>query len=243
MQAQQLSLQSGNLLLDSLSEGALAALLPRMARVTLEHGKVIALPNEVTNCVYFPINCVISTVTRMQDGSAIEVGLTGHEGMAGLCYAFGSRTSFQTAVVQLPDSAWCIEAADFENVVARVSEIQTRVRAYAHYVFTAAAQFAACNRLHPVEERYARWLLMAQDRTGSAGIPLTQEFTAEMLGVRRAGVTVVAGKLSEAGLISTHRGHVTVLNRERLRAVACECYGVVNDALHAMLGFKLIEIP
>lgn len=117
------------------------------------------------------------------------------------------------------------------------ADLRARVFAYAEYSFIAAAQFAACNRLHPIAERYARWLLMADDRVGMREFELTQEFSAQMLGVRRPGVTVVALELSNAGLISYRRGHISILDRQGLEEAACECYSVVNFELQRLMGY------
>ena len=190
---------TGNFFLDSLPLEVGERFAPALVLVTLKRGQVLGRPNERTNFLYFPLKSVISTITQMADGLAVEVGLAGHEGIGGLSYAFGSRTSLHTTIVQIADSALRLDADTFEDAVNTERELRERVLAYAHYVFTAAAQFAACNRLHPVEERYARWLLMAEDRVQGPELTLTQEFMAQMLGVRRAGVTVVAGKMSEAG--------------------------------------------
>ncbi|HEX3462721.1 MAG TPA: Crp/Fnr family transcriptional regulator [Candidatus Elarobacter sp.] len=229
----------GSLFLDSLCAHTLSGLAPHVTKVSHLHGQVLARPGRPTEHVDFPLHSVVSTITMMGDGSAIEVGLTGREGLVGPAHAFGTRTSLHTTVVQIPGDALRLDAGVFEQAVEREPDLRDRVRAFAHYIFTAAAQFTACNRLHPIEERYARWLLMVQDRTHSDEIPLTQEFTAEMLGVRRAGVTVVAGRLNEAGLITVGRSRVTVRDRRGLEKVACECYSTVNDALRKLLGVHL----
>ena len=140
-------------------------------------------------------------------------------------------------VVQIADSGYNMDAQRFLALVNEHAELRDRALAYAEYSFSASTQFAACNRLHPIEERYARWMLMADDRVGADEFALTQEYAAQMLGVRRAGVTVVAGTLSEAGLIAYTRGHVRVLDRPGLMEAACECYGVVNAELRRLMGY------
>jgi CRP-like cAMP-binding protein len=173
----------------------------------------------------------------MADGSAVEVGLAGHEGMSALSLAFGSRTTPHTTMVQIPNSAYSMPAEAFLSQLGLDRALNARVLSYAEYSFNAAAQFVACNRLHPVEERYARWILMAHDRVGEGEFMLTQEFTAQMLGVRRASVTVVAGAMSDSGLIAYRRGFISVLDRVALEEVACECYRVVNAELQRLLGY------
>jgi CRP-like cAMP-binding protein len=207
--------------------------------VTMKRGRIVAEAGVPVRDVYFPLRSLISTITRMEDGSAVEVGIAGHEGMSSLAIAFGSRVSVHTTLVQIADSAYRMEARSFESMMDTDVQLRTRTLAYAQYVFTAATQFAACNRLHPIEERYARWLLMADDRVGDGEFVLTQEYSAQMLGVRRAGVTMVAGLMTKAGLISHRRGHVTVLDREGLKDASCECYGVVNDELKRLMGYNI----
>ncbi len=210
---------------------------------SMQRGHVIAEPGARIKEVFFPIRTVISTLTRMLDGDAVEVGLAGHEGMSGVCLAYGMRESSHAMIVQIGDSAYGMGADAFVQQLNGDIELKERLLAYAGYSFIAATQFAACNRLHPIEERYARWLLMADDRIGSGEISLTQEFAAQMLGVRRAGVTVVAGTLSAAGLISYGRGHVTVLDRAGLEEAACECYRAVNTELHRFMGYGAVQVP
>jgi CRP-like cAMP-binding protein len=230
---------TGNLFLDTLPNETAEQFLPLLTRVALPRHRVLAEPGVEFEHVFFPIRSIISTVTRMSDGSSVEVGIAGQEGFSGMALAFGSRISPHLTVVQIPDSGYCMSAAVFSQRIRDDAGLQERVMAYGQYVFTAATQYAACNRLHPVDERYARWLLMADDRVGADEFSLTQEFSAQMLGVRRASVTVVAGMMSQAGLISYRRGHITVCDREKLEAASCECYGVVNDELSRLMGYDL----
>lgn len=202
-------------------------------------GQILASPHVPVEAVYFPLRSVISTITQMDGGEAIEVGLAGAEGMSALSMAFGSRTSAHTTVVQIADSAYCMTADDFMRVLHDDAALSALMRAYAEYSFGAATQFAACNRLHPIVERYARWLLMADDRVGGEDFILTQEYSAQMLGVRRAGVTVVAGQMSEVGIISYRRGRVSIHDRERLEDAACECYDAVNRELRRCMGYDI----
>ncbi len=228
---------TGNAFLDSLSAPTRSVLLPTLQIGTLRRGQVLGEPGIRIEAVYFPIRSVVSTLTRMLDGGAVEVGLAGHEGMSGISLVYGTRESVHSTIVQVADSAYCLAADAFMQQLNDDAAFKERVLAYAGYSFVAATQFAACNRLHPIEERYARWILMADDRIGLEEFPLTQEFTAQMLGVRRAGVTVVAGTLSNAGLISYRRGHVSVLDRPALEDVACECYRAVNAELRRFMDY------
>ena len=228
---------TGNSFLDSLPAESLARLFPALTVRSLKKGLVLAEPGVLIEEIFFPIRSVISTVTRMLDGSGIEVGLAGHEGMSALSIAYGNRLSPHLTVVQIADSAYFMGAGLFLDLMKRDEHLRERVLAYAEYAFIASTQFAACNRLHPIEERYARWILMADDRVGNEPFLLTQEYSAQMLGVRRAGVTVVAGAMSKAGLISYRRGHVSVLDRDALESASCECYRVVNAELFRLMGY------
>lgn len=234
---------TGNLFLDSLAPPTAAALLPLVLRVSLRKGQILAEPDVPVEMIYFPIRSVISTVNRMTDGTAVEVGIAGPEGFSSQALAFGDLTGTQTSIVQIPDSAYAMSAHAFIELVGNDIQLRNRARNYAHFVYAAAAQFAACNRLHPIIARYARWLLMADDRVRSDEFDLTQEYSAQMLGVRRAGVTVAAGELSDNGAIAYRRGHVSVLDRPRLEAISCECYGVVNAQLRRLMGYDIRRNP
>jgi CRP-like cAMP-binding protein len=230
---------SGSLFLDALPWESALGLVPDVRLVRLTKGHVVAEPGVPAEAVFFPVDCVISAVTRMADGSAVEVGLAGPEGMSPVTLAFGSRTGTQTGIVQIGGSACTMSASVFGARMEADAALHDLVLKYGHYSFTASAQFAACNRLHPIDQRYARWLLMADDRVGDGEFTLTQEYSAQMLGVRRAGVTVVAGEMSKAGLISYHRGRITILDHAALLAASCECYAVVNDELLRLLGYDI----
>jgi CRP-like cAMP-binding protein len=231
--------ETGNLLLDSLPETTADRLLSKLVRGQLSKGTVLSRTRGVVEVVYFPVRCVISTISQMAGGEAVEVGLAGPEGMSPISIAYGSNVSAHTTVVQIADSAYSMDAGDFLAEMQRDPALRDRMLAYAEYSFGAASQFAACNRLHPIVERYARWLLMADDRVGGDEFVLTQEYSAQMLGVRRAGVTVVAGQMSEAGLIAYRRGHITILDRERLIDATCECYDAVNTELQRLMGYDI----
>jgi CRP-like cAMP-binding protein len=214
-------------------------LVPVLRLTRLAKGQIVAEPGVPAEAALFPFDCMISTIARMADGSAVEVGLAGPEGMSPVTLAFGSRTGTQTGVIQIGGSAYAMSASAFADRMQADSALHDRVLQYGHYSFNASAQFAACNRLHPIDQRYARWLLMADDRVGHGEFTLTQEYSAQMLGVRRAGVTVVAGEMSKAGLIAYHRGRITILDHAALLRASCECYAVVNDELLRLLGYDI----
>jgi CRP-like cAMP-binding protein len=208
-----------------------------MAMQTLEKRQVLAEPGIPVKTVYFPIHSMISTVTQTLAGSAVEVGMTGHEGFSPITIAFDSLVSRHITVVQVPDSAFAITAPAFLAELQADEELKRRALRYAEYCFAAATQFAACNGLHPVERRYARWILMTDDRVGLEEFQLTQEYSAQMLGVRRASVTNVARTLSDQGLISYRRAVMRVTDRAGLEEASCECYGAVNSDLQRLMGY------
>jgi CRP-like cAMP-binding protein len=230
---------SGSLFLDALPAATLERLSPHLERVDLRGGEIVAPPNVPTTHVYFPIGCVISTITRMSDGTAVEAALTGREGMVGAWLALRQRSSSQESVVQIPDSAWRMNADRFVRELRADAPLNDALLRLTHAGIIMAGQFIACNRLHEIQERYARWLLMAHDRVHDDHFFLTQEYAGQMLGVRRVSVTLVAGEFARAGLISYHRGNVVILNRHGLEEIACECYGAVNDTMQDVLGYTI----
>ena len=173
---------------------------------------------------YFVNDGLASVLNVMADGKSVEVGLAGKEGFIGLPLVVGLSTSPNRVVAQVAGSAFRIRASDFMQALHRCPQLERHLNRFTHAMAMQAAQVAACNRAHEVEERLARWLLMSQDRLGGDRIPLTQEFLAHMLGTRRASVTVAAGILQKAGLIKYTRGDVNVVSRAGLENASCECY-------------------
>ena len=226
-------------LLADLPEEEHARLVPALERVRLELRQVLHQPGERIDHVYFPIDALISLLTVLKDGGAIETGLVGSEGMAGLPAFLRSSVADRRAVCQQAGDAWRLPTAAFLAEIDEGDTLAARLLPYTSYVLRVAAQTAACNRAHPVEERCARWLLMVADRVVSDGprggvagggtFPMTQQFMAEMLGVRRASVVVVLGTLARAGLIENHYGTVKILDRSGLEAAACECYRMLRQ--------------
>ncbi|HEY7616071.1 MAG TPA: Crp/Fnr family transcriptional regulator [Terriglobales bacterium] len=177
---------------------------------------------------YFVNTGLASILSLMADGKSVEVGLVGKEGFAGLPLVVGLRTSPNRVVTQVEGTAFKVSAAHLAEVLRRCPQLERRLNRYSQDLAMQATQVAACNRLHEVHERLARWLLMSQDRIGTAVVPLTQEFLAHMLGTRRASVTVAAGILQKAGLINYTRGEVKIISRRNLEDAACECYAVMT---------------
>ncbi len=180
---------------------------------------------------YFPNTAMGSVLNVMADGKSVEVGLVGKEGFIGLPLMAGLHSSASRVVTQAQGTAYRINADDMRKAALRSPQLVVSLMRYSQESTMEVTQIAACNRLHEVEERLARWLLMSHDRIGSDRLPLTQEFLAQMLGTRRASVTVAAIVLQKAGLIQYTRGHVSILNREALEKACCECYQVIRQQL------------
>jgi CRP-like cAMP-binding protein len=184
--------------------------------------------------VYFIEDGLASVLTMMVDGKSVEVGLAGKEGFVGLPLVAGFSTSAMRVIMQVGGSGYRINAKDFLKVLSTCPTLEKKLNQYSLHLAMQAAHVAACNRVHEVDERLARWLLMSQDRLGGDNVPLTQEFLAHMLGTRRASVTVAAGMLQAAGLITYNRGNVTVENRAQLEDAACECYEAMKNQTDQM---------
>lgn len=178
--------------------------------------------------VYFPIDCVISVVTTMDDGSAIETATVGYEGMCGAQVALGSRNAFGRWFCQIPGRAYRMSVSDFLRGYENDESWRLAVGRYLLAVIDVLSQSVACNRLHLVSERCARWLLLSADRVRGNDFPLTHEALATMLGVRRAGVSVAAAGLQAAGYLSYRRGHFHMIDKAKLESAACECYAVTR---------------
>jgi CRP-like cAMP-binding protein len=181
--------------------------------------------------VYFMEEGVASVLTIMTDGSSIEVGMIGNEGMVGVSALLGNVPS-QQVIVQIPGKALWMSLAQCKRAFDESEAVRSVMLGSAGALLRLSSQTAACNRLHSIEQRCARWLLMAHDRIKTDTMPMTQEFLSTMLGVRRAGVTTTAGELQRSGLISYHQGEITIRDREGLEALACECFGIDHAQLN-----------
>src|SRR5690242_14349388 len=216
-----------NRLLAALPRDALEHILPLLTHVTLSDGMVIYEPGARITHVYFVLTGIISMVSQMREGT-VEVGTVGCEGMTGLPIVLSADTMPTRAFVQVPGEALRMEAADLVRVMEQAPQLRRLLHRYVLALFDQTAQHAACNRLHGLEERCARWLLMTHDRVIGDVLSLKQQFLAEMLGVHRPAVTLAAGALQKAGIIRYSRGKVTVLDRNALEEAACECYGIIT---------------
>ena len=186
------------------------------------------LGETIKDC-YFVNSGLFSILSVLRDGKSVEVGLTGKEGFVGLPLVVGLKTSAARAIVQIAATGFRIKADKMKDVLRQCPVLEKSLNRYAQALAVQSIQVAACNRLHEVEERLSRWLLMCQDRIGGDNVPLTQDFLAHMLGTRRASVTVAAGILQKAGLITYIRGKVHIVNRKNLEDAACECYETITQ--------------
>ncbi|MFN2603762.1 MAG: Crp/Fnr family transcriptional regulator [Gemmatimonadaceae bacterium] len=216
-----------NIVLRELSPKDYEKITSAAERVTLATKDEIWQANQPIKNVYFPETAVISLVTLLDAGS-IEAITIGHDGFVGLPVFHGPRSTVTHANCQMPGESWRLNADAFVKLCGEMPELRRALNRYSQLVIETISQSAACNRVHVIEERCARWLLMSHDRVANNEIPLTQEFLAQMLGVRRPGVTVAIGILQRAGLIAHGRGRITVTNRQGLEAASCECYAAIK---------------
>ena len=233
---QQAHPHSPNRLLASLPSEELKRLQPYMEQVSLSHGQSIILPYEPIPFVYFPVNSLLSLVTVMEDGSTVEAGAIGREGMAGLPILLDAGTTPSQTLTQIPGQAVRVKAEIIKEAFDAGGALQKILHRYIHTTIVVGSQTAACNRLHHIEARLCRWLLMSSDGVGSEELFLTQEFLSTMLGVRRAGVSEAASQLMDKGLIRYQRGRIQIVDKKSLETVACECYGVVKAEYDRLFG-------
>lgn len=228
VRAQQAQRGRGNSLLAALPHAEYQRLLAGLEPVTLKFGEVLKEPGVPIRYVYFPIDCVISLLTKVEDDQALEVGLVGHEGMVGIPLALGIHVSSRRALVQGTGTAMRMKSALFRKEFLQSKPLQQALYRYNHALTGQIAQSAACIQFHPVQARLARYLLMTADRARSREIRLTHEFLADMLGVWRVGVTNAAGDLQKRKLIKYGWGKITILDRKRLSAASCKCYRIIK---------------
>ncbi|HEY0323432.1 MAG TPA: Crp/Fnr family transcriptional regulator [Pyrinomonadaceae bacterium] len=218
-----------NQILAAIPKDEYERLLPDLEFVDLPLGQILYKSGEVIEYVYFPGDGVVSLITHMKDGTTIEVGLIGRDGMSGIPVLLGDDISFEEAVVQIAGSAMRMRSSALKKVLKEGhSPLLTALLLYTRVLMKQVAQTAACNRLHTVKERLSRWLLMCHDRMDSDELQLTQEYIADMLGSRRAGVSGAATSLQSEGVIRYSRGHISILKRGGLESFSCECYEAVK---------------
>ena len=230
-------LEATNLLLAALPKTDRDRLAPALEAIPLKLKVVLHKPGEAVRHVYFPTGGFCSIVTVLEDGRMVEVATIGREGAVGVSAVLdGRRVSSASMVQGEADTCYRMSADTFRHEMDRHGPFYDLLTGYTQALIGFIMQSTACNAVHSVEQRLARWLLTAHDRMRSDEFPLTQEFVAMMLGATRPTVTVVAGALQKAGLIRYHRGHVTIVNRRKLEAASCECYRASTDMLQAVTG-------
>lgn len=226
-----------NVILLSLPPREFSLLRPHLESANLPQYLILEEVGEKIEYTYFLNEGMISLVALSRDGRSVEVGIVGREGMIGMSLIAGLRQGTFRAIVQMEGTGVRMRADVFQDVLGSTPVLRSELSRFALVHGMQSAQLAACNRLHEVEQRLARWLLMCQDRFDSQMLPLTHEFLAQMLGTGRPSVTLAAGALENAGLIENLRGTVKILNRKNLEQAACECYGVIQH-FNGGLGLK-----
>jgi len=217
-----------NALLAALSDAARLRIFPKLKLVELSLGDVIYESDQSIEYVYFPIDCIISLLYVMVNGSSAEISVVGKEGMAGVTVIMGGESTPNRLIVQSRGRAYRMPAADLKQEFNQNSEIRIITLRFTQALITQMSQTAVCNRHHSIDQQLCRWLLLSLDRLGSNQLNMTQELIANMLGVRREGVTEAAGKLQKLGVIEYRRGRIDVLDRPKLESLCCECYAVVK---------------
>lgn len=228
--------QTRNKLINLLPARELEAILAVSHVVTIKTKDILFRPGGQVGPVYFPEDCIISLVVQLEGGEGVEAMTVGNDGFTPLAAFNGVDTTNLKGCGQVSGTARRIAGSDFGRILAECPEMKSILHRYSQLVFEAVAQSAACNRMHVVEQRCARWLLMSHDRVGRPSFDLTHAFLAEMLGVRRAGVTVAMGILARNGLVSHTRGSVTIVDRKGLENASCECYRAIKRREARILG-------
>ncbi|WP_168013040.1 Crp/Fnr family transcriptional regulator [Halomonas salinarum] len=226
-----------NHLLAALPRDECQRLSPHLERVDLRLGESLAESGKVMRHVYFPTNAIVSLLCVMGDGDLTEMTVVGVEGIVGISLFMGGETTPSRAVVQNAGSAYRLKGQLLKDEFGRATTLQYRLLHYTQALITQMSQTAVCNRHHSLDQQLCRWLLLSLDRLPTNELVMTQELIANMLGVRREGVTESAGKLQRAGLISYHRGRISILDRPGLEERVCECYSVVKKEYDRLLSY------
>jgi CRP-like cAMP-binding protein len=227
---------SSNRLLQALPPAELEAVRPRFELVELVREAVLVEAGRPLTHVYLPLSGAISMMVRLSEGQSVEVATVGRDSVFGTSAALGDGISLASAVVVLPGTAACLDVADFRALADRSVVFRTALARHEQALLALAQQSAACNASHSVEARLSRWLLRARDLSDSKALPLTQEFLAQMIGVQRNAISIVAHALQQAGIISYSRGHIDITDADGLRQTACECYDAINAHRQRLLN-------
>ncbi|ABE36442.1 cyclic nucleotide-binding domain protein [Paraburkholderia xenovorans LB400] len=224
-----------NHLLSVLPEAEWARISPHLVRIDMPLGQVIYESGDRLHHVYFPTTSIVSLLYVMEDGSSAEIAIVGNEGLIGIALFMGGETTPNRAIVQSAGEAYRLDARILKQEFHRAGPVQRLLLRYTQALITQMAQTAVCNRHHSIDQQLCRWLLLSLDRLPSNELRMTQELIANMLGVRRSGVTEAALKLQDAGLIRYSHGHIEVLDRPGLEKRVCECYNVVKQEFDRLL--------
>jgi len=223
-----------NGLLAALPSEEYEQLRPHLKPVELSLGEILFEPPDIIRSLYFPTSAVISFLTELPDGDSVEVGLVGYEGMAGVDVILGVKTASKVATVQHAGYALKIAAPTLKEAFNRGGKLQQYLLQYTHALMSQISASVLCNAHHKIDGRLARWILMYHSRVGTDEFIMTHEFMANMLGIRRAGVSEVAKKLQHEGLVDYNRGHFRILNRKGLEEKACGCLSAIADEFHRL---------
>ena len=225
-----------NQLLAALSVAERERIFPHLRLVPMPLGKVLYESGDLLSHVYFPIDCIVSLLYVLADGASAEISVVGNEGLIGIALFMGGETTPSRAIVQSSGHAYRLIGQLVKDEFHRNGAMQLLLLRYTQALITQMAQTAVCNRHHSVDQQLCRWLLLSLDRLAANRLTMTQELIANMLGVRREGVTEAAGKLQKLGVIKYSRGEITVLNRSKLEELCCECYAVVKKESDRLLS-------
>jgi CRP-like cAMP-binding protein len=217
-----------NHLLAALSAAERERLYPHLRLVKMPLGKALYESGDILRNVYFPVDCIVSLLYVLENGASAEISVVGNEGLIGVALFMGGETTPSRAIVQSAGHAYRLDGQRLKDEFHRNGGLQLLLLRYTQALITQMAQTAVCNRHHSVDQQLCRWLLLSLDRLASDELVMTQELIANMLGVRREGVTEAAGKLQKLGVIRYSRGHISVLDRPKLEQLCCECYSVVK---------------
>lgn len=226
-----------NRLIAAFPADAYARLLPHLELLPLPLGKILFEPGEPQHYAYFPTDAIVSLLNVMENGASAEIAVVGNEGLIGVSLFMGADSVTCRAVVQSAGYGYRLSGHWIKDEFNRHGDLLHWVLRYTQALFGLMAQTAVCNRHHSIEQQLCRWLLLSMDRLSGNELVMTQELIANMLGVRREGVTEAAGKLHKLGIINYHRGHITVLDRSRLEDMVCECYAVVKKETDRLLPY------
>ena len=232
-----------NHLLAAFSAAEQERIYPHLQLVPMPLGKVLYESGDVLRYVYFPTNSIVSLLYVLADGASAEISVVGNEGLIGIALFMGGETTPSRAIVQSAGFAYRLIGQQLKDEFHRSGELQLLLLRYTQALITQMAQTAVCNRHHSVDQQLCRWLLLSLDRLASNELIMTQELIANMLGVRREGVTEAAGKLDKLGVIRYARGRITVLDRKKLEQLCCECYAVVKKETDRLLPRISLPVP